>query len=258
MPLEGGAGSGLRLHNGSEDEGGNEGYGEGIGHRLVMLFKGVVGDVEPQPLVDVAEEQSSHVVALTDDDGVFVRETAEVGKGGTEHRMGGDVAVTAVLIEVLEVGLHRSDVGEDALLRQMGEQRLEGGEGVFEADGVDEEFGGKGLDFFKGGESLGVVEKAKAVWVDVVDGGFVLETEEVGEERPHLSSAGNENLHDVVLECERENRGVVRVFIGKQPLSSRGESVGCSPFLRTFPTRKEELPYVQGGAFRRGRDVFYM
>ncbi len=258
MPLEGGAGSGLRLHNGSEDEGGNEGYGEGIGHRLVMLFKGVVGDVEPQPLVDVAEEQSSHVVALTDDDGVFVRETAEVGKGGTEHRMGGDVAVTAVLIEVLEVGLHRSDVGEDALLRQMGEQRLEGGEGVFEADGVDEEFGGKGLDFFKGGESLGVVEKAQAVWVDVVDGGFMLETKEVGEERPHLSSAGNENLHDVVLECEGENRRVVRVFIGKQPLSSRVESVGCSSFLRTFPTRKEELPYVQGGTFRRGRGVFYM
>ena len=68
-------------------------------------------------------------------------------------------------------------------------------ERVFERHGIDDEFGLEGLDFFNGGEPLGVVHKAQAARVGIIDGRGVVETEQVYKKRTHLAGAKNKDAH---------------------------------------------------------------
>ncbi len=86
------------LHHGSEGKRGDEGDGEGVSHRLVVLLEGVFEDVEAKARVEILEEAASHVVALVDDDGILVTQFAEVGKSGTEHRVGAHVVEAALFV----------------------------------------------------------------------------------------------------------------------------------------------------------------
>ena len=45
-----------------------------------MLFKGVLIDVQAQSPIEIFEEDASHVIALGDDDSVFLRQLIEIGK----------------------------------------------------------------------------------------------------------------------------------------------------------------------------------
>ena len=76
----------------------------------IVLLEGVFADVQPQVGIDILEEDLAEMVTFRDDDCVLVLQLAEVGKGRTEHRVGGDVTEAALLIELLQVGLHRGDV----------------------------------------------------------------------------------------------------------------------------------------------------
>lgn len=62
----------LMFHDAGKGEGGRKGYRQGVGDGVVVLGKGVFLDVEPEPRVEVTEEDAAKVVALLDDDGVLV------------------------------------------------------------------------------------------------------------------------------------------------------------------------------------------
>ena len=189
--LERGARRLLVLHHGGEDEGGHEWDAERIGHRLVVLVEGVFEDVQLQRLVEVLEEDAAQVVALGDDDGVLVAQVAEAGEGGAEHRVGGDVAESALGVELLQSGLDGGDVADDAVLGQDRQHLTEGVEGVFHRDGVDDQLRLELLDFVQRGEAVGVVDEAQLHGVGVVHGRLVLETQYVCKEGAHL--AGSED-----------------------------------------------------------------
>ena len=196
VALEGGAGSVLMLHHCGEGEGGDEGNRERVGDRLVMLLERVFEDVEAESLVEVFEEAAAHVVALVDDDGVFVREFAEIGKRRAEHRVGRNVVEARRFVKLLETSLHRGDVAEDAVfLGQVRNDLAEDVERIFQAHAVDDEVGTERVDFVERGETLRVVEKTHALRIDVIDGDFVVETQQVGEEGAHFSGSENEDFH---------------------------------------------------------------
>ena len=189
--LERGARRLLVLHDGGEDEGGDERDGERVGHRLVMFLKGVLEDVQLQRLVEVLEEDASQVVALGDDDGVLVAQVAEAGEGGAEHGVGGDVAEAALFVEPFQSGLDGGDVADDAVLGQDGQHLAEGFKGVLHGHGVDDQLRLEVLDFVQRGEAVGVVDEAQLHGVGVVDGRLVLKTQYVCKEGAHL--AGSED-----------------------------------------------------------------
>ena len=103
--------------------------------------------------------------------------------------MGRHVAVAALLIELLEVGLHRGNVADDAVGRQIGKHLLEGWDGELHRHGIDDEFWGERLHLVERGEALAVIGEAHAFRVFLIDGRLVVETEQVEKETPHLSCA---------------------------------------------------------------------
>ena len=66
-----------------------------------MLLKGIFADVQPQVGIDILEEDLAEVVTFGDDDRILVLQLAKVGESGAKHRVGGDVAEAALLIELL-------------------------------------------------------------------------------------------------------------------------------------------------------------
>jgi hypothetical protein len=195
VALERGTGGILVLHHCGKNKGGDEGDAEGVSHRFIVLREGVFADVEPQTGVEVAEEETAHVVAFADDDGVFLTQVTKIGKCGTEHGVGGYVAHAGGLVEVLETGLYGRYVAQDAVLGQMGNDLLEDRQRVFEGDGIDYQFGFKLLNFLVGGETLRIVKEPHAFGVDFIDRHFVVKTEQVGKEGAHFSSSQNEYFH---------------------------------------------------------------
>ena len=71
MALEGGTGGILVLHDGTEDEGADEGYGETVGHGFVVLLEGVLVDVQTETAIEVEEEYTTKIVAFIDNNGIF-------------------------------------------------------------------------------------------------------------------------------------------------------------------------------------------
>ena len=101
--------------------------------------------------------------------------------------MGGDETASCALVEVMEPRLDRSDVGKDALLRQVGDDFIEGRDGVFYRHRIDAQFGLEGAYLLKVSETLTVVCETQTLRVFFIYSHLVVETEEVGEERPHLA-----------------------------------------------------------------------
>ena len=161
-----------------------------------MLFESVFKDIEAEACIEVFEETAAHIVALVDDDGVFVGQLAEVGEGGTEHRVSRNVVEAALLIKLLETSLHGRDVTKDAiLLRQMRDDLTEDVECVFQTDGIDDEVGAESLDFVHRRETLRIVQETHTLRIDVIDSDFVFKTQQVGEEGAHLAGSENEDFH---------------------------------------------------------------
>ena len=144
VALEGGSGCVLLLHYRTEDKGADKGNRERIGHGLVVLLEGVFVYVQPKVAVEVEEKEPAHVVALADDNGVLGTECAQIGKGGAEHGVGADVSHSGLLVELAESGLYGTDIADDAVGRQQGHNLFKDGKGVFECDGIDDQFGTEG------------------------------------------------------------------------------------------------------------------
>ena len=184
------------FHRGYEDERRGEGDAERLGHDAVVLVEGVFEDVQLEPAVEVLEEDPPEVVALGDEDGVLVHQVAEVGEGGAEHGVGGDVGEAAAGVVFGQAGLDRGDVRDDAARPEAWQHGVEGLEGAAERDAVDDQLGGEGLHLVGRGEAEGVIDETHAARVGLEDGHLVIEAEQVGEERTHPTRSEDKDLHD--------------------------------------------------------------
>ena len=160
MSLEGGTGGVLVLHDGCEHKGGDEGNGERVGHRFVVLVEGVLKDVQSQTHIEVFEEDASQVVALRNNDGVLGTQLVQVGKRRAEHGVGGDVAEAALFIELFQSGLHGSDVAQYTVFRQQRQYLTEGIQCVLYRGSIDDQLGAELCNLFQRGETVGVVHEA--------------------------------------------------------------------------------------------------
>ena len=152
-----------------------------------MLPERIFIDVQSQFLIQVFEEDAPHIVAFIDDDGVLLAQLVQVGEGGSEHRMGGDERVTGRQIVVLQPRLHARDVADDTVCRQIGHDFLEGRDGVFHRNGVDDQLRLELLHLLQTLKTVTVVGEPQASGVFLIHGYLVVEAEQVDEERSHLA-----------------------------------------------------------------------
>ena len=123
-----------------------------------------------------------HIVALADDDSIFLRELLQISEGRTKHRVSGDIAHTRLLVKLFQIRLHTGDVADDTFLGEIRDHLLEDGNGVFQRNCVDEQFGLERLDFLIGREALTVVGEAHPFGVALKDSHFVVKAQQVDEE----------------------------------------------------------------------------
>ena len=154
-----------------------------------MLLEGVFVDVQPQLLVEILKEDTAHIVALADDDGILLRELLQVGKRRSEHRVRRDIAHACALVELLHIRLHGGDIADDTLLGQIRNDLLKYRDGVFQRDAIDQQFRLKLLDLIVGGETLTVIGEAHSFGISLKNCHLVVETQQVDEETTHLSCA---------------------------------------------------------------------
>ena len=154
-----------------------------------MLLEGVLVDVQTQLAIQLLKEATTHAVALLDNDGILLAQLLQVGEGRTKHRVRRYKAHTGLLIEVLQIGLYAGDIADNALLRQVRYHLFKHRDGIFQRYRIDEQFGLKGLNLVVGGETLTVVCKSHAFGISLKHSHFVVETQQVDEERSHLSCA---------------------------------------------------------------------
>ena len=129
------------------------------------------------------------MVAFGDDDGILLHQVTKVRKGRPEHRVGRDVRKTAVFVELQQVGFHRCDVGDDTIGSEMRQYASECVERVGQGDAVDDHLGGKRVDLVDRLHTQGIVDKTHPLRVLFEYGHLMVETQQVGKERPHLSRA---------------------------------------------------------------------
>ncbi len=175
------------LHHGCKHESAHKRDAQRIGHGAVVLVKGILVDVEPQPCIKVFKENAAHIVALADDDGVLLAELLQIGKRGAEHRMSGHITASALLVEVFQSGLHRCYVAEDAVFGQMWQHFVECGNGVLHRHGIDDKLRTETFNLLQRSEAPAVVREAHPHGVFLVYGRLVVETEQVEEKTAHLA-----------------------------------------------------------------------
>ena len=141
-----------------------------------MLVESVLKDIELHGLVQVFEEDFSQVVAFADDDGIFRIQVTQAGKSRSEHGMRRHVTETAFFIEFFQSRLYRSDIADDTVFGQYGQHLAESLQSIFYRGGVDYQLRFKLLDFFQRSETVGVIDKAQLMRVDVKHGRLVLKT----------------------------------------------------------------------------------
>ena len=162
-----------------------------------MLVECIFEDVQFHCLVEVLEEDFSQVVTFADDDGIFCIQIAETGKSRAEHGVCRYISETAFFVKFLQSGLYRSNVTDDAVLRQYWQHLAEGVQCVFHRSGIDDQFRLELLDFLQCSEAVGVVDKTQLVRVDIEHSRLVLETQYICKERAHFPGSKYKYSHDV-------------------------------------------------------------
>ena len=96
----------LMLHYRRKHERTHERYAQRVGNGAVVLVKRIFINVQTKLMVQVFEEDTSHIVTFAYYNGVLFAELIEVCEGGTEHGMGADVWMSALHIVVFQPGFH--------------------------------------------------------------------------------------------------------------------------------------------------------
>ena len=111
----------------------------------------------------------------------------QIGKGRSEHGVCRNVAASTLLIKLLQVSLHRGNIADDAVLRQIGYHLLKDGDGILQRHRIDQQFGLEFANLLQLCEALAVVGKPHALRVAFIDGHLVLKAQQVDKERAHLA-----------------------------------------------------------------------
>ena len=140
-----------------------------------MLIETIFVNIQAQATIKVKEEDASHVVSLVDDDGILRGECSEIGKRRTEHRMRRDITHASLFVEILQSCLYRSDVRDDAILREAGNNLLEDLDCILQCDSIDDEFGLEVLYLVERREALRVIEEPHPSGINLIDGTLMIE-----------------------------------------------------------------------------------
>ena len=100
-------------------------------------------------------------------------------------------AETALLVKLLQSGLYRSYVADNAVVREMWQHLFEGWQRIFYRHRIDDQFGAEHLYLFHLGEAVTVVGEAQSLGILLVNRHLVVETEQVDEETSHLTCSHN-------------------------------------------------------------------
>ena len=106
-----------------------------------------------------------------------------------------DIRVAGLLIELFKVSLDGSDVRDDAIGGQIGEDLLKGRNCVFNGHCIDDQLRCKVLHLVQCGKALAIICEAQSSRVFLEDTHFMVEAEQIDEERSHLSCTHDKNLH---------------------------------------------------------------
>ena len=166
-----------------------------VSHRLVVLIKGVLMQAQSELLIEILEENLTHIVALLDDDRILLGELVQVGECRTEHRVRAHVAEAALFVKLLQSRLHRCNVADDTVFREMWQQLLECRDGVFHGHSIDDEFRAEHLHLLHLGETVAVIGEAQSLGILFIYSHLVVEAEQVDEEASHLSCSHYQNSH---------------------------------------------------------------
>ena len=96
--------------------------------------------------------------------------------------MSGYIAHPCALVELLHIRLHGGDITDDTLLRQIRNHLFEYRDGIFQRDGIDQQFRLKLAYLLVGGKTLTVVGEAHPFRIALKDSHLVVETQQVDEE----------------------------------------------------------------------------
>ena len=175
------------LHHSSKHEGAYERNRKRVSHSLIVLLEGVLINIQSQLAVQVFEEDATHIVTLADDDGILLAQLLKVGKGRSEHRVSRYIAHTSLFVKILQIGLHTGDIADDTLLRQVRYHLFKHRYSIFQRHCINQQLGLEFLNLLERGETLTIVSKPHAFGVSLKHSHLVVKTQQVDEERTHLS-----------------------------------------------------------------------
>ena len=111
-------------------------------------------------------------------------------------------AETALLVKLLQSGLYRSYVADNAVVREMWQHLFKGWQRIFYRHRIDDQFGTEHLYLFHLGEAVTVVGEAQSLSILLVNRHLVVETEQVDEETSHLTCSHNQYSHIFQVKSE--------------------------------------------------------
>src|SRR5574344_1182608 len=154
-----------------------------------MLFESILKDIEVEPLIEIFKEYLAEMITLTDDDSILCTQIVERSKSRSEHRLRRNITKATFFIEALQSCFYRSDIANDTVFWKIGQHIFESLQGILDSHSIDEQLGLKLFDFFELCEAIGIIYKAQLLRIGIIDCCLVIETQNVIEERAHLSGS---------------------------------------------------------------------
>ena len=152
-----------------------------------MFLKSVLIYVQSQLAIQILEEDAPHVVALADDDSILLAQLLKVGESWSEHRVSRYIAHACLLVKILQIGLYTGYIADDTLLRKIWYHLFKYRNCIFQRHCVYQQLRLEFLNLLERGEALTVISKPHAFGVSLKHSHLVVKTQQVDEERPHLS-----------------------------------------------------------------------
>ena len=90
-----------------------------------MLLERVFADMQAEAGINILEEYLAQMIALGDNNRILLLQLSQISECRSEHRVSGDIRETACLIKLLQISLHGSDIGNNAIWLQVRHYGLE-------------------------------------------------------------------------------------------------------------------------------------
>src|SRR5574344_1624529 len=154
-----------------------------------MLFESIFKDIQIELLIQIFENDFSHMIAFTNNNRILTAQVIKCGKCGSEHRVSRYKTKARLFIETLQTCFDRCDIANDAIFWQIGKYVAKSLQSILHCHSIDKQFGLKFLDFIERREAVSVIHETQLLRVSVVYGCLVVETKHIVEKRPHLTGS---------------------------------------------------------------------